>query len=74
MLREADYRYWIEQQCAPQSDRDAAIAKRLRKATPARDVGWKQFCDEVRNDCGALPSTRGFSDETIENITRKIMK
>jgi hypothetical protein len=74
MLRETDYRYWLKQQCAPQSDRDAAIAKRLSKHIPGRDMPWKRFCDDIRKDCGASPTTRGFSDETIENITRQLMK
>ena len=74
MIFEPDFRSWIEQQCAPQSDRDAVIAKRLRKGLPGRDVSWKVFCDGVRKDCGTSPATRGFSNETIENITRQIMK
>jgi hypothetical protein len=71
MIFEPDFRSWFGQ---PQSDRDAAIAKRLRKGVPGKDVAWKSFCDDIRRDCEASMNTRGFSDETIENITRKIMK
>jgi hypothetical protein len=71
MIYEADYRSWIEP--APQSNREAAITKRLRAGVPGRDVPWKLFCNDVRKDCGASITTRGFTDETIENITREIM-
>jgi hypothetical protein len=71
MIHEDDFRSWIGH---PQSNREAAITKRLRVGVPGRDLSWKRFCDDVRNDCGASLSTRGFTDETIENITREIMK
>ena len=71
MIHEDDFRSWIKQQCDPQFDREAAITKRLRAGVPGRDISWKQFCNDVRKDCEALPTTHGFSNETIEDITRK---
>jgi hypothetical protein len=74
IIHEDDFRSWIEQRSAPQSNREAAITKRLRAGVPGKDLPWKRFCDDVRKDCRASLTTRGFTNETIEDITREIMK
>jgi hypothetical protein len=75
MIREADFRDWLDKKIGTQSDRqrDAVIERYLKKGCPGKDVPWKPFCDGVRKECGATPRTRGFSDETIERIARKLM-
>jgi hypothetical protein len=60
----------------------AAIEKRLAHGQrPPDDVLWKQFCDDIRDDCGAWRGDRkhrtpkrGFSDDTIERVARELMK
>jgi hypothetical protein len=60
----------------------AAIEKLLARGQRAPDdVPWKQFCDDIRDDCGAWigdrkhrKTKRGFSDDTIERVARKLMK
>jgi hypothetical protein len=60
----------------------AAIKKRLARGQRAPDdVPWKQFCDDIRDDCGAWigdrkhqRTKRGFSDDTIERVARELMK
>jgi len=72
MLNENDFRHWLDRQRPddPLAKREAAIIKWLsKKPRPA----WKQFCDGVRKDCDETSSTRGFSDETIENVARKML-
>jgi hypothetical protein len=60
----------------------AAIEKHLARGQRAPDdVPWKQFCDDIRDDCGAWigdrkhrKTKRGFSDDTIERVARRLMK
>ena len=60
----------------------AAIEKHLARGQRAPDdVPWKQFCDDIRDDCGAWigdrkhrKTKRGFSDDTTERVARRLMK
>jgi hypothetical protein len=55
--------------------RDAEIIKQLRKGLrPGETISWKEFCELIRKACNSGPSKRGFSDETIENVARKILR
>jgi hypothetical protein len=63
-------------QCGQQSKRsrrDDVIVKLLKDGKPGDDLDWKSFRAKVREECGAEPTTRGYSDETITKVTRKIM-
>jgi hypothetical protein len=79
-VSEDDFGRWLNEQPAPQdhgeaSPRDGAIEKRLRAGErPASTCPWKCWCDNIRKDCDESASTRGFSDETIENVTKKIAR
>lgn len=55
-------------------DRGSAIRKVLKLKQPAIDTPWKSFCKAVREEAGVNDSSRGWSDETIEDETRKIMR
>jgi hypothetical protein len=65
-----------------QADRDAAINRRLDKGEiPGSTVTWMKFSDTIRDDCSAFIGDpkkrkfkRGFSDDAIEEVTRKLMK
>lgn len=64
------------------ADRDAAIKNRLANGgRPGSNVVWKKWCDAIRTDCDAVvvdvkkrKFERGFSDDYIEEVTRKFMK
>jgi hypothetical protein len=65
----------LEQQIAGQKDspRNAEIVKQWRKGLkPGENIPWKKFSEIIRKQCDARPGDRGFSDETIENVTRKL--
>jgi len=68
-----DVRYWLANQAEekPENERDAAIMRRL-KAGQRRN--WKVFSDAVRKDCGKTATERGFSDETIRKVARRMMR
>jgi hypothetical protein len=54
------------------TQRDDEIIRQLRKGRqPGKNITWKAFCEIIRKACIAGCSDRGFSDETIENVTRK---
>ena len=56
--------------------RDDIIKEMLQAGQrPGTDIDLKTFCGEVRKRCGVVGSFhRGFSDEGIEDIARKLMK
>jgi hypothetical protein len=68
-----------------QAARDAAIKRRLVSgARPGVTVPWNRFCHAVRMECDAFIGDpkdpkgekykRGFTDDTIEDVTRELMK
>ena len=65
-----------------QTDRGAAIKKRLDNGErPGSHVHWNTFCHNIRLDCRAFVGDpkdekykRGFTDDTIEEVTRELMK
>ena len=71
-VSEDDLDYWLDQQgvAASADPREAAIERHLAKPWP----GLKQFSDNVRADCGKTPTDRGFSDETIDRVRKKIQR
>ena len=61
--------------------RDAAIRDLLKGARPGSTVTWPKFCHAVRvkgdgfiGDPKNDKHKRGFSDDTIEEVTRELMK
>jgi len=65
----------LEGQLGPIEDnpRNVMIMKLLKAGKrPGSNVLWKVFCDTVRKECDKSPTDRGYSDETIENVTKKI--
>ena len=57
--------------------RDEAILKRLKageRPGETNDLQWKTFRQSIRQDCGKTSTERGFSDVTIEKVTRKILR
>jgi hypothetical protein len=75
---EKDFRYWLDQLSTTSdepSPRDAAIVKRLKAGNrPGKNIQWKVFDEVIRNDCNKPATERGFSDETIENVTRELLR
>jgi hypothetical protein len=58
-----------------QHPRDAAITKRLKAGDrPGKNILWKVFCDRIRKDCNVSSSVRGFSNETIEDATKRLFR
>jgi hypothetical protein len=39
---------------------------------PGINVQWKVFNQRIREDCNATATDRGYSDERLENIARKV--
>jgi hypothetical protein len=78
-VNDDDLAYWLNAQSPepilPKHPRDAAIIKRLKAGErPGKaGLGWKTFRENVRKDCGAKAEDRGFSDETIDDVTRKLI-
>jgi len=55
--------------------RAAAIEEALKTYTdPPDNVSWKTFCDRVRVCAGKDESKYGWSDDSIEQATREILK
>jgi hypothetical protein len=66
-------RSWLrEWSAAPTGDRMRVIEAKLRSGQiPGRNIPWKQFCNDVRNDCNARLDAKGrpalgFSDKQIQ--------
>lgn len=67
-----DYQVRSGQESSP---RDAEITKQLKKGVrPGRTIQWKIFCENIRKACNASKAERGYSDETIERVTVKLLK
>jgi hypothetical protein len=73
-----ELRNWLrEQSTSPLSNRDAVIAEKLRAGdVPGRNIPWKQFCDDVRNQCNARRSKGrpvfGFEDKQIQRAVKAL--
>jgi hypothetical protein len=53
--------------------RDAEITKQLKKGRrPGKNIEWKVFCESIRKACNVGANERGFSDETIERVTKRL--
>jgi hypothetical protein len=79
MLNEDDFLRWLLRQPQPaaESPRDAAIRKLLQAGKrPASNIGWKPFCDLVRNNAGGWHAkdkpAHGFSNKMIERSVKVI--
>jgi hypothetical protein len=67
-----------EWSAAPTAGRDRVISMKLRNGDiPGRNIEWKQFCDDVRDDCngwrakGKGPAW-GFGDKQIKRIVNHL--
>jgi hypothetical protein len=73
-----DLESWLKQQTTlrnSNSARDTAIIKQLKNGLrPGKNIQWKVFCEQIRKARKANETERGFSDETIENVTKKLGK
>jgi hypothetical protein len=64
-------------QSAPPS-LETAISVKSRDAQPGPDKTWKQFCDEIRDQCDGWTNKhngkakRGYGDKTIKRKARKL--
>jgi hypothetical protein len=56
--------------------REAVIAKLLADGlSPPRKIGWKRFCDNVRDACNGWIDDRpalGFSDKQIRRVVKEL--
>jgi hypothetical protein len=76
----SDVRHWLtEWSPAPQPlKRDAVIEAKLQAgAIPGRNIPWKKFCDEIRDECNGWGAKGkpawGFSNKQIQRHVKDLM-
>jgi hypothetical protein len=78
LVLDVDLEEWLKAKQGRAADsehpRNVEIIKRLKVGDqPPKNIQWKVFCENIRKGCGVSLTDRGFSDERIEEVTKKLM-